>query len=195
MPGSVEPAVVVMSEFTHLLDAAASGDRQAAAELLPLVYDELRQLAAAQMAAEKPGHTLSATALVHEAYLRLVGDQHFDGQGHFFAAAAEAMRRILVKPRAGPRAAQASRRASAARLPQCVGHLYSHGGVAVEDCRSCWCRPGTARLGCTRPSAQVLVVTAAFPVMVLELSTVSVRRRWQCRRRTRWRRCRTGCCR
>jgi RNA polymerase sigma factor (TIGR02999 family) len=85
-----------MSHVTRLLDAAAAGDRQAAADLLPLVYDELRQLAAARMAAESPGHTLDATALVHEAYLRLVGDQQFDGRGHFFAAAAEAMRRILV---------------------------------------------------------------------------------------------------
>src|SRR5438874_4356430 len=85
-----------MSDLTHLLNAAAAGDRRAAADLLPLVYDELRQLAAARMAAEAPGHTLDATALVHEAYLRLVGDQHFDGHGHFFAAAAEAMRRILV---------------------------------------------------------------------------------------------------
>jgi RNA polymerase sigma factor (TIGR02999 family) len=85
-----------MSEITHLLASAAAGDRQAAADLLPLVYDELRQLAAARMAAEKPGHTLDPTALVHEAYLRLIGDQHFDGQGHFFAAAAEAMRRVLV---------------------------------------------------------------------------------------------------
>ena len=78
------------------MDAAAAGDRQAAAELLPLVYDQLRRLAAARMAAENPGHTLNPTALVHEAYLRLIGDQQFDGQGHFFAAAAEAMRRILV---------------------------------------------------------------------------------------------------
>jgi RNA polymerase sigma factor (TIGR02999 family) len=86
-----------MSNVTRLLDAAASGDRKAAADLLPLVYDELRRLAAARMAAETPGHTLDATALVHEAYLRLVGDQHFDGRGHFFAAAAEAMRRVLVE--------------------------------------------------------------------------------------------------
>ena len=85
-----------MSDVTRLLDAAAGGDRQAAADLLPLVYDELRTLAAVRMAAEAPGHTLDATALVHEAYLRLVGDQQFDGRGHFFAAAAEAMRRILV---------------------------------------------------------------------------------------------------
>jgi RNA polymerase sigma factor (TIGR02999 family) len=87
-----------MSDMTRLLDAAAAGDRQAAAELLPLVYDELRKLAAAHMAAERPGHTLDATALVHEAYLRLVGDQQrFDSRGHFFAAAAEAMRRVLVE--------------------------------------------------------------------------------------------------
>ena len=85
-----------MSDVTRLIESAQKGDRQAAAELLPLVYDELRKLAAAKMAAEVPEHTLSATALVHEAYLRLVGDQTFEGRGHFFAAAAEAMRRILV---------------------------------------------------------------------------------------------------
>ena len=85
-----------MSDVTRLLEAAAGGDRQAAADLLPLVYDELRRLAAAKLAVEAPGHSLNPTALVHEAYLRLVGDQQFDGQGHFFAAAAEAMRRILV---------------------------------------------------------------------------------------------------
>ena len=86
-----------MSDVTRLLDAAAAGDRRAAADLLPLVYDELRHLAAARLAAENPGHTLQPTALVHEAYLRLVGDQAYDGRGHFFAAAAEAMRRILVE--------------------------------------------------------------------------------------------------
>src|SRR6266566_555849 len=85
-----------MSDLTQLLNAIEAGDPHAAAQLLPLVYDELRKLAAARMSAEAPGHTLDATALVHEAYLRLVGDQHFDGRGHFFAAAAEAMRRILV---------------------------------------------------------------------------------------------------
>ena len=85
-----------MSDVTRLLDAAAAGDCRAAADLLPFVYDELRKLAAAHMAAESPGQTLQPTALVHEAYLRLVGDQQFNGRGHFFAAAAEAMRRILV---------------------------------------------------------------------------------------------------
>jgi RNA polymerase sigma factor (TIGR02999 family) len=86
-------------DVTQLLGAAAAGDRQAASDLLPLVYDELRRLAAARLAAENPGQTLQATALVHEAYLRLVGPvdaPNWDHRGHFFAAAAEAMRRILV---------------------------------------------------------------------------------------------------
>lgn len=85
-----------MSDVSHLLAAREAGDPRAAAQLLPLVYDELRRLAAAQLAGERPGHTLDATALVHEAYLRLVGDQQFANRRHFFAAAAEAMRRILV---------------------------------------------------------------------------------------------------
>lgn len=105
-----------MSDVTQILDAIDAGDPRAAAQLLPLVYDELRRLAAAQMAREKPGHTLDATALVHEAYLRLVASvepasgresertsgsrsdarQQFANRRHFFAAAAEAMRRILV---------------------------------------------------------------------------------------------------
>ncbi|MFO0848288.1 MAG: ECF-type sigma factor [Gemmataceae bacterium] len=89
-----------MSDVTHLLDAAAAGDPKAAGELLPLVYAELRKLAAARLAAERPGQTLDATALVHEAYLRLVGGcqpRDWNGRGHFFAAAAEAMRRVLVE--------------------------------------------------------------------------------------------------
>jgi RNA polymerase sigma factor (TIGR02999 family) len=89
-----------MSEATKLIHAIEAGDPHAADQLLPLVYDELRKLAAARLTHEKPGQTLQATALVHEAYLRLVGadgGQHWDGRGHFFAAAAEAMRRILVE--------------------------------------------------------------------------------------------------
>lgn len=88
-----------MPEVTRLLHAAAGGDRRAAADLLPLVYDTLRELAAVRLVAERPGHTLQPTALVHEVYLRLVGSSQpdsWDGRGHFFAAAAEAMRRILV---------------------------------------------------------------------------------------------------
>jgi RNA polymerase sigma factor (TIGR02999 family) len=89
-----------MSEATQLLNAIDNGDAQAASQPLPLVYDELRRLAAQKLAQEPPGHTLQPTALVHEAYLRLVGDgegRHWDSRGHFFAAAAEAMRRILVE--------------------------------------------------------------------------------------------------
>jgi RNA polymerase sigma factor (TIGR02999 family) len=99
------------SDVTRILDAAAGGDPHAAERLLPLVYDELRKLAGHRLAQEKPGQTLQATALVHEAYLRLVGGgglaQDWSGRGHFFAAAAEAMRRILVD--------QARRRGSAKR--------------------------------------------------------------------------------
>src|SRR5678816_421257 len=97
-----------MSDVTRILSQIESGDPSAAEKLLPLVYDELRKLAAVRLAQEKPGQTLQATALVHEAYLRLVGGQQESGlrdqepnewnsRGHFFAAAAEAMRRILVE--------------------------------------------------------------------------------------------------
>ena len=87
-------------EITQILQAIEQGDSQAASQLLPLVYDELRQLATRKMLREVPGHTLQPTALVHEAFLRLVGDQQNDewnSRGHFFAAAAEAMRRILIE--------------------------------------------------------------------------------------------------
>jgi RNA polymerase sigma factor (TIGR02999 family) len=90
----------VRSDVTQLLNALEHGDPHAAAQLLPLVYDELRRLAADRLRKEAPGQTLQATALVHEAYLRLVGtgdEQRWDSRGHFFAAAAEAMRRILVE--------------------------------------------------------------------------------------------------
>jgi RNA polymerase sigma factor (TIGR02999 family) len=89
-----------MSEVTRILSAIEQGDAQAAEQLLPLVYEELRKLAAQKLAQEKPGQTLQATALVHEAYLRLVDvekTQHWNSRGHFFGAAAEAMRRILVE--------------------------------------------------------------------------------------------------
>jgi RNA polymerase sigma factor (TIGR02999 family) len=99
-----------MNDVTRILSAIEQGDSQASGQLLPLVYDELRKLAAQRLAREKPGQTLQATALVHDAYLRLVdpGDaRRWDGRGHFFAAAAEAMRRILVenaRRKAGPKA-------------------------------------------------------------------------------------------
>ncbi|MDB5349543.1 MAG: hypothetical protein JWN86_790 [Planctomycetota bacterium] len=85
-----------MNEVTRILSEIGPGDRSATEKLLPLVYDELRKLAAVRMADERADHTLDATALVHEAYLRLVGEQEFEGRAHFFAAAAEAMRRVLV---------------------------------------------------------------------------------------------------
>jgi RNA polymerase sigma factor (TIGR02999 family) len=106
----------LMSDVTRILSAIEQGDPHAAEQLLPLVYDELRKLAAEKMAQEKPGQTLQATALVHEAYLRLVGAEKAQGwnsRGHFFAAAAEAMRRILIgnarRKRAQKRGGQAQR--------------------------------------------------------------------------------------
>ncbi len=98
-----------MTDVTRILSAIDQGDAQAAEQLLPLVYNELRRLAAQKLSNEKPGQTLQATALVHEAYIRLVGseDKDWDNRGHFFAAAAEAMRRILVEQarrKSGPEA-------------------------------------------------------------------------------------------
>jgi RNA polymerase sigma factor (TIGR02999 family) len=119
--------LVGMSEVTRLLDAAAAGDSSAASELLPLVYDELRKLAAVRLADEKPGQTLQPTALVHEAYVRLVGpgeSQRWDGRGHFFAAAAEAMRRILVEA--------ARKKGSAKRGGGLVRHELDEGDAVVE---------------------------------------------------------------
>jgi RNA polymerase sigma factor (TIGR02999 family) len=100
-PVSIAAPVVVapMNEVTRILSAVEQGDPQAAEQLLPLVYDELRKLAAVRLAQERPGQTLQATALVHDAYLKLVDSdkaQHWNSRGHFFGAAAEAMRRILV---------------------------------------------------------------------------------------------------
>ena len=108
-----------MNEVTQILSDLAQGNSRAAGQLLPLVYDELRRLAAARLAAEPSGNTLQPTALVHEAYLRLVGTpdgDRWDHRGHFFAAAAEAMRRILVEAaRRGAAAAAGLRRAAPAR--------------------------------------------------------------------------------
>jgi len=105
----IKPNSSGMNDFTQVLERAQGGDPQAAAELLPLVYGELRRLAAAKMAREAPGHTLQPTALVHEAWLRLVGDEghaKFQNRAHFFAAAAEAMRRILIENARRKRAAR-----------------------------------------------------------------------------------------
>lgn len=130
-----------MSDVTQILSQIESGDPSAAENLLPLVYEELRRLAAAKLAQEKPGQTLQATALVHDAYLRLVEgerSQHWNSRGHFFAAAAEAMRRILVE--------KARRRASLKRgadvnrveLDQCtiVGEERAFDLVALDEALS-----------------------------------------------------------
>jgi RNA polymerase sigma factor (TIGR02999 family) len=110
-----------MSEVTRILSAVEQGEPHAAEQLLPLVYDELRKLAAARLADEKPGQTLQATALVHEAYVRLVGGeqpQDWNGRGHFFAAAAEAMRRILVDQARRRRAAKRGGQSGREELPE-----------------------------------------------------------------------------
>jgi len=125
-----------MSDVTRILSQIESGDRAAAEELLPLVYDELRKLAAVKLAHEKPGQTLQATALVHDAYVRLVDverAQQWNSRGHFFAAAAEAMRRILVD--------QARRRNSAKR----------GGGMAEEELRE-------SAITAPRPTEELLAV-------------------------------------
>jgi RNA polymerase sigma factor (TIGR02999 family) len=117
-------SVPSMSEATRILDAIEQGDPRAAEQLLPLVYDELRQLAAQRLAREKPGQTLQATALVHEAYLRLVDEekvQHWDSRGHFFAAAAEAMRRILVDSARRRGARKRGARLERIELPELAG--------------------------------------------------------------------------
>ena len=149
-----------MSDVTRLLDAAAAGDRRAAAGLLPLVYDELRRLAAARMAAEAPGHTLDATALVHEAYLRLVGDQAFESRSHFMRAAAEAMRRILVdhaRARAADKRGGRRQRVpldEAARWTDSPDHL-----LALED--------ALRRFAVEEPSKAELVVLRFFAGMTV----------------------------
>ncbi len=124
-----------MGDATHLLLAAEAGDAQAAGRLLPLVYDELRTIAAAQVAAEQPGRALTPTALVHKAYLRLAGGQRYDGRPHFFAAAGEAIRRILVE--AARRRLALKRGGPAGREPVELGGLAALAPdeqvVAVHD--------------------------------------------------------------
>ena len=134
-----------MSEVTHILDRAQQGDAKAASELLPLVYDELRRVAAHKMASESPGHTLQPTALVHEAWLRLVGNEEsrFANRAHFFAAAAEAMRRILVE--------------SARRK----GRLKRGGNVDLQELEE-------SQIEMTAPSEEVLAVHEALDQLAAE---------------------------
>jgi RNA polymerase sigma factor (TIGR02999 family) len=130
-----------MNEVTRILSVIEQGDAHAAEQLLPLVYDELRRLAAEKMAQEKPGQTLQATALVHEAYLRLVDEQkarHWNSRGHFFAAAAEAMRRILVE---NARRKKAHKRGGARKRvdladADVASHSSSEGLLVLDDALS-----------------------------------------------------------
>jgi RNA polymerase sigma factor (TIGR02999 family) len=162
-----------MSEVTRILSAIERGDPRAAEQLLPLVYDELRQLAAARLAREKPGHTLEATALVHEAYLRLVGDQQFANRRHFFAAAAQAMRRILIEsarrkqlaPRVDVEGLQLAARGDDERLLELHDALDR---LATEE-------PTAARVVEARVFAGLSVEEAA---VVLGLSRTAAYREW-----------------
>ena len=156
-----------MPDVTHLLSAIDRGDPQAAEQLLPLVYDELRRLAAQKLAQEKPGQTLQATALVHDAYLRLVDvekAQRWNSRGHFFAAAAEAMRRILIE---NARRKKAQKRGGAARrIDLAEVELNSDSGahelLLLDDALSQLAQedPGAARLAQLRLFAGLSVEEA-----------------------------------
>jgi len=169
------PAVILagMHEITRILSAIDQGDAHAAEQLLPLVYDELRGLAAQKLAHEKPGQTLEATALVHEAYLRLVGDPQFANRRHFFAAAAQAMRRILIDsarrkqlaPRVDIEGLQLAARSADERLLELHDALD---GLAAED-------PMAARIVEARVFAGLSVEDAAA---ALGLSRAAAYREW-----------------
>ncbi len=154
-----------MTDVTRILSAIEQGDPRAAEQLLPLVYDELRKLAAHRLTQEKPGQTLQATALVHEAYLRLVGGeqaQHFNGRGHFFAAAAEAMRRILVE--------QARRKKAAKAGGGWQRHELIDADLAVDSCGDDLFAVDEAltRLAAAHPRAARLVQLRFFLGQTLE---------------------------
>jgi RNA polymerase sigma factor (TIGR02999 family) len=171
-----------MSEVTRILSAIESGDPHAASQLLPLVYDELRKLAAQRLVQEKPGQTLQATALVHEAYIRLVDTtkvQQWNSRGHFFAAAAEAMRRILIEQARRKR----SHRQGGARLRRDLsdGDLIdlplNDELIDLDDALS--------KLNATDPRAAELVKLRVFAGMTIEevaqmqgISPRTVKRNW-----------------
>jgi RNA polymerase sigma factor (TIGR02999 family) len=174
-----------MSELTHILSAIEQGDllsKDAAGQLLPLVYEELRRLAAAKLAQEKPGQTLQPTALVHEAYLRLVDTekvQHWNSRGHFFAAAAESMRRILVE-----RARHKGRIRHGGDLRR-VDLLDVHAGAPTEDEQVLLLDEALTRLAAARTQAAELVKLRFFAGLTLEeiapllaLSSRTCRRLW-----------------
>jgi RNA polymerase sigma factor (TIGR02999 family) len=145
-----------MSQVTGILTAIEQGDPHAAEQLLPLVYDELRKLAAQKLAHEKPGQTLDATALVHEAYLRLVGDQQFANRGHLFAAAAEAMRRILI---------ESARRKQLAPRVQLEGFEPA---VSAPDGRLLELHDALDRLSAIEPAAARIVELRLFAGLSVE---------------------------
>jgi RNA polymerase sigma factor (TIGR02999 family) len=154
-----------MNDITHVLDAIQQGDPLAASQLLPLVYDELRKLAAQKLAYEKPGQTLEATALVHEAYIRLVDADraaHWDSRGHFFAAAAEAMRRILVEQARRKRRTKhggACRRVSLDEAV-CLGEAPDDNFLALNE--------ALEKLACEEPAKAELVKLHYFAGLTLE---------------------------
>lgn len=172
-----------MTHVTHILSRLESGDASASADLLPLVYDQLRRLAAAWLAQEKPGHTLQATALVHEAYVRLVGGDDsplWDSRGHFFAAAAEAMRRILVD--AARRKARIKRGGDRQRCDVDIDQLVTDEAsleiVALDE--------ALRELAREQPVKAELVqlryfggLTSAEAAGVLQISTATADRHWR----------------
>jgi RNA polymerase sigma factor (TIGR02999 family) len=161
-----------MSDVTRILHAIDQGDPHAADQLLPLVYEELRKLAAAKLAHEKPGQTLDATALVHEAYLRLVGAEQFANRRHFFAAAAQAMRRILVE---------------SARRKQLIGRvdLADVEPAVADDERLLELHDALERLASSEPTAAKVVELRVFTGLSVEeaaaalgLSRATAYREW-----------------
>ena len=171
-----------MSDVTSILSAIEAGDPHAAAQLLPLVYDELRLLAAQKMTQEKPGQTLQATALVHEAYLRLVDTQKaqpWNSRGHFFAAAAEAMRRILIER------ARSKGRIRHGGERRRVDLLDAEAAVTTDDEQILLLDDALTRLAVVRPQAAELVKLRFFGgftleevAPILELSPRTARRLW-----------------
>jgi RNA polymerase sigma factor (TIGR02999 family) len=171
-----------MTEVTRILDAIEQGDLHASEQLLPLVYDELRMLAAQKLAQERPGQTLQPTALVHEAYLRLVNVekvQHWESRGHFFAAAAEAMRRVLVEDARRKRAVKHG--GEARRLDIDVDHLehprQAEEVLAVDEALAKLARenPPVARLVTLRYFAGMTLEEAST---VLQVSVRTAHRYW-----------------
>jgi RNA polymerase sigma factor (TIGR02999 family) len=162
-----------MSKVTSILSAIERGDPKAAGQLLPLVYEELRKLAAQRLSDEKPGQTLEATALVHEAYLRLVGDQQFANRRHFFAAAAQAMHRILI---------------DSARRKKLVPRIELEGfepAAKADDQRLLELHDALERLAATEPVAAKVVEARVFAGLSVEeaaaalgLSRATAYREW-----------------